>query len=353
MNSPPRFATNPTASLPGSPSSGWRKTWIPRKRPGATQSLSAAARSCDWPRKRCARTTKPRSRWTRTTSPWFRSSQHRPAVGDLAAPLPKVPRRGDARGTYRQDRAAMPFMSARIHDDQALGSVEDHGISIGLAIRDYRPGNQPDTLRHFPRSRRNDRGRARPTERGYPQRRHGQSDRIAMSHGKIAERCIPAALFDGRGAHFAGHFVLRTRAAGTPDRADQFPALHERDAAARGDDTIDRHDVVEIVLLNGILERLGLATERSCGARLVLRDLNRCKLRPVHALEGDEVASRVHDGDIQLPVMFFGFGDCSGNGGRGALERYRRSIGNVEWDLVGHCVERIRGRRLLRAKGGG
>src|SRR6266481_4515562 len=276
MNSPPRFATNPTASLPGSPSSGWRKTWIPRKRPGATQSLSAAARSCDWPRKRCARTTKPRSRWTRTTSPWFRSSQHRPAVGDLAAPLPKVPRRG-----------------------------------------------------------------------------HGQSDRIAMSHGKIAERCIPAALFDGRGAHFAGHFVLRTRAAGTPDRADQFPALHERDAAARGDDTIDRHDVVEIVLLNGILERLGLATERSCGARLVLRDLNRCKLRPVHALEGDEVASRVHDGDIQLPVMFFGFGDCSGNGGRGALERYRRSIGNVEWDLVGHCVERIRGRRLLRAKGGG
>src|SRR5882762_3075520 len=51
--------------------------------------------------------------------------------------------------------------------------------------------------------------------------------------------------------------------------------------------------------------------------------------------------------------MFFGFGDCSGNGGRGALERYRRSIGNVEWHLVGHCVERIRGRRLLRAKGGG
>jgi hypothetical protein len=39
--------------------------------------------------------------------------------------------------------------------------------------------------------------------------------------------------------------------------------------------------------------------------------LDRCELRPVHALERDEVASRVHDGNIQLPVVFFGFGDRS------------------------------------------
>ena len=53
-----------------------------------------------------------------------------------------------------------------------------------------------------------------------------------------------------------------------------LPVLHQRDPAARGDDPIERHHIVEIALLNGVLEHLLFATEGGGSARLVLGDLD-------------------------------------------------------------------------------
>src|SRR5512146_1062923 len=69
-----------------------------------------------------------------------------------------------------------------------------------------------------------------------------------------------AVLLDGCGARLAHDFILRTGAAGTADCADQLAALYKRNAAARGNDVIERGDIVQVVELDRVLEGLGLAT---------------------------------------------------------------------------------------------
>src|SRR5215469_10090454 len=70
----------------------------------------------------------------------------------------------------------------------------------------------------------------------------------------------------------AGDLVLRAGRAGTSDRADQPSALDERNAATRADDPVEGHHVVGAIDLDGILERLGFATEGGRGTCLVLGD---------------------------------------------------------------------------------
>src|SRR5215469_3427226 len=173
-------------------------------------------------------------------------------------------------------------------------------------------------------------------------------------------RCSPSRrpdvgqlLLQRRDAGLASHLVLRAGATGAPDPADDPAALDERDTAARCDQPIERHHVIEPVRLNGVLPRLGFAPERDGGARLVLGDRNGRKLCAVHALEGDEVASGIHDCDVQLPVVFLRFCDGGIDEDHGALERERCTVGNIERHLVGHHIERVtarcgRCRSLLR-----
>jgi len=72
------------------------------------------------------------------------------------------------------------------------------------------------------------------------------------------DRPILAALFDERGARLAGDFVLRAGAAGTADRADQFAADDERNAAPGRNDVVQGRDVV-IAALDRIFKDLGFA----------------------------------------------------------------------------------------------
>src|SRR5712692_528234 len=64
-------------------------------------------------------------------------------------------------------------------------------------------------------------------------------------------------LVDGRGARLAHHLVLRAGGAGTADGADDAAVLDQRDAAARGDDVVERSDEFEVRLLHRVLEHLG------------------------------------------------------------------------------------------------
>src|SRR2546430_3990230 len=68
------------------------------------------------------------------------------------------------------------------------------------------------------------------------------------------------SLLDRRGADLAGDFILRAGAAGTADRADQLAAFDQRNAASRGDDSIEGDEVIEAVL-DSVLESLGFAPE--------------------------------------------------------------------------------------------
>src|SRR5215472_13044221 len=162
-------------------------------------------------------------------------------------------------------------------------------------------------------------------------------------------RCSPSLRRDVRGelllqrrdARLAGRLVLRARAAGAPDPAHHPAPLDERNTAAGCDHPIERQRVVEPIRLNGVLPRLGFAAERHRGARLVFRDRNRGKLCAVHALEGDEVASRVHHRDIQLPVALLRLGYGCIDGDRGPLERDGWAIGHIERHLVRHHIERV------------
>src|SRR5215469_7877752 len=162
-------------------------------------------------------------------------------------------------------------------------------------------------------------------------------------------RCLPSRrrdvrlrlLLQCRNAGLAGRLILRARATGAPDSANNLAALDEGDTAARCDHPIERHHVVEPIRLNGVLPRLGLAPERDRGARLVLGDRNRGELCAVHALEGDEVASGVHHRDVHLPVVLLRLGDGGIDGDHGALERERCSVGHIEGHLVGHHIERV------------
>src|SRR6266702_5909938 len=127
------------------------------------------------------------------------------------------------------------------------------------------------------------------------------------------------SLLDGRGARLANDLVLRAGPARAAYGADQLSALQERNPAAGTNYAVERDEVVVAALYPGF-ERLGLPAERCRRARLVLRDRDRRDLRSVHALKGDEIAARIHHGDVELPAAFPGFGHGRIDGRLGAVE---------------------------------
>src|SRR5262249_39843851 len=137
------------------------------------------------------------------------------------------------------------------------------------------------------------------------------------------------------------------------DRADELVALNQRNARAGANHSVERQEINEVALLKTCLEGLCVTPERSRSVRLVLGDLNRRKLRPVHALERNQVAARVEERDVELPITLLGLGHGRSNRGLSAFEGYRGPIGHVERDLVWHRIEWIRRRRLLRNAGRG
>src|SRR5215472_15666036 len=60
----------------------------------------------------------------------------------------------------------------------------------------------------------------------------------------------------------------------TSDRADQLTVLDQWNAAARRNDSIQRHQVIQLVDLDTVLEDLGFAAEGRSRSRLVFGDLN-------------------------------------------------------------------------------
>src|SRR5579871_1790150 len=104
------------------------------------------------------------------------------------------------------------------------------------------------------------------------------------------------------GARLANDLVLGIRAARTTDCADNHPAFDQRDAASRGNDSVEREQIVEVHKLDTVLELLRFAPEgrgRSC---LVLGNLNGGKHRAVHSLKGDEVAAGIDHRYVHLPI---------------------------------------------------
>jgi len=125
--------------------------------------------------------------------------------------------------------------------------------------------------------------------------------------------------------------------------------LQKRNAPAGTYYTVQGDQVI-VPGLNTGLEHLGFATENRRRARLVLRYHDRTNLRPVHAREGDEIAARVHGGNVELPATFLGLGHGSVDGGLGLIERYRCTVGDVGRHLVRHDVQGVRLRRNSRGR---
>src|SRR5579859_3563554 len=88
-------------------------------------------------------------------------------------------------------------------------------------------------------------------------------------------------LLDGGGSRLACHFVLRPGAARAADGTDDFAAFDERNAAARGNHTVDRECVVILFQLNGFLEGLRFAPKAGRRSRFMFRHGNRCQLGAV------------------------------------------------------------------------
>ena len=147
----------------------------------------------------------------------------------------------------------------------------------------------------------------------------------------------------------ARDLVLRAGAAGAADAADDPAVLDQRDAAARGDDVVERQDVLVVRLLQGVLEHPGRPPELDRGARLVLRDRDRGELGAVHAQERDQVGAGVDDRDVQRPAAPLGLGHRGLGHRLRPPQRDRRAVGRVEGHRVGDDVERAGGRggRLL------
>src|SRR5262245_35291843 len=114
-------------------------------------------------------------------------------------------------------------------------------------------------------------------------------------------------LVDRRGTRRADNLVLRAGAARATDSTNDPAILNQRNAPARGNDVIERHDVLDVRFLNSIFKNAGRSSEFDSRASLVFRNANGANLRTVHADEGDQVGTGIDDSDIKLPTAFAGF----------------------------------------------
>src|SRR5580704_15645387 len=90
-----------------------------------------------------------------------------------------------------------------------------------------------------------------------------------LQHGG-AER-LQSLFADRRGAGRARDLVLRARATGTADRADQLAVVDQRNAAARAHDVVNRQRII-ITFLNSLFEGFGWTAEFGRRARLMFGD---------------------------------------------------------------------------------
>src|SRR5580700_7297245 len=122
----------------------------------------------------------------------------------------------------------------------------------------------------------------------------------AFSRFGLFVRCWQ--LVDYCRACLADDFVLGIRSSRTTDCADNRPLFDQWDAASRGNDSIEREQIVEMHKVDTVLELLRWAPEgRGCFC-LVLCNLNGGKHRAVHSLEGDEVAAGIDHRYVHLPI---------------------------------------------------
>src|SRR5208282_6115356 len=70
-------------------------------------------------------------------------------------------------------------------------------------------------------------------------------------------------------ACLANNLVLGIRSSRTADCADNHPLFDQWDAASRGNDSIEREQIVELHKIDTVLEDLGWATEGHGRSRLV------------------------------------------------------------------------------------
>src|SRR5580700_5508313 len=122
----------------------------------------------------------------------------------------------------------------------------------------------------------------------------------AFSRFGLFVRCWQ--LVDYCRACLADDLVLGIRSSRTTDRADNHALFDQWDAASRGNDSIEREQIVEMHKLDTVLELLRFAAEgRGCSC-LVLGNLNGGKHRAVHSLEGHKVAAGIDHRYVHLPI---------------------------------------------------
>src|SRR4029077_18165513 len=88
---------------------------------------------------------------------------------------------------------------------------------------------------------------------------------------------------DYRGTRLADDLVLGIRAPGDADCANDRAIFNQWNAAARGDDSIEREQIVELHEIDTVFEDLGGAPECGGCASFVLGNLNGGEHRAVHA----------------------------------------------------------------------
>src|SRR5208337_2641262 len=93
-------------------------------------------------------------------------------------------------------------------------------------------------------------------------------------------------LVDHCRACLADDLVLGIRSSRTTDCADNHPLFDQWDATSRGNDSIEREQIVEMHKLDTVLEDLGFAPERRGCSSLVFGDLDGGKHCTVHSLKG-------------------------------------------------------------------
>src|SRR5262245_19091717 len=184
----------------------------------------------------------------------------------------------------------------------------------------------------------------------------------SMRKKKSAGTFVPAdahaegLLLETRDAGLRDHVVLRTGTAAHADRADDLAVDHQRVAAARGHDVIERRQIIEErPLADQPFEHHGRPPIAGSGARLVLRNRDRGVLTPVVALEIDKLAMRIDDHYAHaLPVALVELGDRGGRDLLGGLVVDRLAIGRWRHRLRHVLIRVVRiGRNLGESHGAG
>lgn len=85
-----------------------------------------------------------------------------------------------------------------------------------------------------------------------------------------------------------------------------LPVGDQRNAAARGNDVVQRQQVVGTRFLDRVLEHLARPPVGDRDTRLVLGDRNRTELRAVHPCEGNQAGAGIENRNVYWPAALRG-----------------------------------------------